>query len=621
MLKRILVLCLAISPVWAEIQVEMLNAPADGWSKQVDNVWRLRIKDAVKTYRALTEPGLGELDQDVRFYLAVNAEEAKQIAPQEKYKSFILNFDGKQQITTVKTKPYSAMASALAMVQMQELAKSQLNQTHEWLRFGTAAWIAIEVLAKHSDQTVESSLQSMTYWLRNTKETPDPASFINGRDGLGKKTGFSNTAILMTYHLKTQLGDKYFPALSAYLRQAGKPGFDANQAFEQHFDRSVDAFLQSYQQWAVKIKNEQLAHKNPIPAASGYATLDQTERYPLEDDAARKGLASYIKARAPKALALSSRGAWSYRLDSVDAMEQALTACRRHDPVSCRLYAVDDAVVYQPPIPGEAKIEVRMASLGDDGWTEAVREKFRPIALQATEALRKLVRDQMGLGLDETVRVHLASGTDDYTRVLQEELGMSEQNANDFSILSGGMANGRGQIAIPVLTGYTNAGLMERVAKTPAHEIVHELQGQIAKRYKGFHSPAWILEGSANLLAYEAVEAAKLPDSEELTKKAWHKKNVEWYQRDGSLQPEEIQEPEGVAWKRFMSKRRGPYELAGLMVYRLQEKVGDGFYKAWVNYYQLAGVKGQKEEAAFEQSFGMTREVFFADFKEWAKKL
>lgn len=615
---RTLILALFTLPAWAEVSVEMLKPAENPWSRQVDNVYRFRLKDTIRTYQELFEPALGELKQDMNFLLATTAEEAKQTGGKS---SFIVNFDGKQSSATLKSKPYGTAIGILSAKRMDELAGRNLQQTHEWLRVGSVSWISFEVMEKRGAVTVDEVVQSQIGWLRETAEAPSPADFLDKKSDQGKKKGFSQTAILMTHHLKSQMGQNFWPKLAAYLRAAAKPDFNIDLAFEQHFGMTPAVFLQSYLAWAAEMKAAQYQHKQAIPPASGFALLEQIDRYPLERESSRKLYEKYRKARAPKALAISTRGSSAFSSDRGNAMEMALKTCRQYDPVSCRLYAVDDVVVYQPPIPGQAMVEVRMASLGDDGWTQGVRERYLPVVQGATEALRKLLLEKTGTGLDETVRVHLVSGTDDYTRVLQDELGLNEQNANDSSVNSGGMSNGKGQIAVPFFTGYSAASLMDTAAKTAAHEIVHEWQHQQSRDYTGFKVPVWITEGSADLLAYEAIEAAKLPDTKEITKKAWLKKGTSWFKSDGSLQPEEILMPNGKEWHQLTSKRRGNYQLAGLMAYRLQEISGERFYSSLSQYFTLAGQTGQQEEAAFEQSFGLSRAAFLENYKAWVKTL
>ena len=617
---RALILALFTLPAWAEVKVEMLNPPENAWSKQVDNVYRLKLKETVKAYQTLVEPAFGELRQDMDLLLATNAEEIKQKIPEGK-SALIVNFDGKQSSVTIKSKPYISTIATLSEKQMGELAGGNLKQTHEWLRIGAAAWISSEVMETRGAGSATEVLQSQITWLRESEDAPDAADFLSKKNEQAKKKGFTQTAILMTYHLKSQMGSKFWSAFAAYLREAAKPEFKANQAFEHRFGMTPEVFLQGYQTWIAQIKTAQYQHNQPVPPASGFATLEQADRYPLDGESSRKLYEKYLKARKPKALAISTRGSSALSSDRENAMALALKNCQQYDPVSCRLYAVDDVVVYQAPQAGQAKIEVRMASFGDDGWTRDVREKFMPIAERSTEALRKLLLDKTGTGLDETVRVHLASGTDDYTRALQDELGLSDQNANDSSERTGGMANGRGQIAVAFRNDVSTATLMERASKVPAHEIVHEWQNQQSRRYKGFKVPVWITEGTADLLAYEAIEAAKIPDTEDLTKKSWLKKCTDWYNRDGTLQAEEILMPNGKEWHQLTSKRRGNYQLAGLMVHRLREISGNQFHKALAQYFSLASQPGQKEETAFEQSFGLSRAAFLDNYKAWVKTL
>ncbi|MGE0627853.1 MAG: alpha/beta hydrolase family protein [Hyphomicrobiaceae bacterium] len=85
---------------------------------------------------------------------------------------------------------------------------------------------------------------------------------------------------------------------------------------------------------------------SPLPA-SGYAQLDDIEKVPHITEASRiRGYSQFLKADVPRAFALAPSGAWSWRRGP-KAADEALANCRKRAHMPCRLYAVDDRVVWK----------------------------------------------------------------------------------------------------------------------------------------------------------------------------------------------------------------------------------------------------------------------------------
>jgi dienelactone hydrolase len=88
-------------------------------------------------------------------------------------------------------------------------------------------------------------------------------------------------------------------------------------------------------------------HDAPVPAATAFAPLAQERALPQAKQAGQDGYLKYLDAEAPKAYALSPNGAWAYSSARSSAMRTALERCNEFaKDHSCRLYAVDDAVVW-----------------------------------------------------------------------------------------------------------------------------------------------------------------------------------------------------------------------------------------------------------------------------------
>lgn len=101
---------------------------------------------------------------------------------------------------------------------------------------------------------------------------------------------------------------------------------------------------------AVRYPNLPSGLAGAVPAASGYARIDDLQALPGRDAKLQSDYAEYLRSASPKAFAVSGRGQWGWQAMRTDAIAIALRRCRdfaRDD--SCSLYAADDVVVWQRP--------------------------------------------------------------------------------------------------------------------------------------------------------------------------------------------------------------------------------------------------------------------------------
>jgi dienelactone hydrolase len=84
----------------------------------------------------------------------------------------------------------------------------------------------------------------------------------------------------------------------------------------------------------------------PSPPPSGFAALEAIDAIPYIMDGGRKGYAIFLTRDLPRAFAISSGGAWAWSNGGEDPVKRALENCKRHAKGDCRLYAVDDSVVW-----------------------------------------------------------------------------------------------------------------------------------------------------------------------------------------------------------------------------------------------------------------------------------
>jgi dienelactone hydrolase len=82
------------------------------------------------------------------------------------------------------------------------------------------------------------------------------------------------------------------------------------------------------------------------PKPTGYATLDAVAAVPFVDENGRAGYRNFLHQYSSRAFAVSDSGAWSWAEGGDDPMSVALAGCQKQSNDPCRLYAVDDAVVW-----------------------------------------------------------------------------------------------------------------------------------------------------------------------------------------------------------------------------------------------------------------------------------
>jgi dienelactone hydrolase len=97
-----------------------------------------------------------------------------------------------------------------------------------------------------------------------------------------------------------------------------------------------------------------LAEDKPI-AKSDFAALDNVDAIPYLKDKGRDAYRVFLGKSSPKAFAVSSSGAWSWAEEGDDPEQRVLANCQNSSQQPCKLYAVDDYVVWtdkpsEPPV-------------------------------------------------------------------------------------------------------------------------------------------------------------------------------------------------------------------------------------------------------------------------------
>ena len=89
----------------------------------------------------------------------------------------------------------------------------------------------------------------------------------------------------------------------------------------------------------------EIAEDAPIPR-SGFAALDDIDSVPFLRQRGREAYRAFLAKSTPRAFAVSPSGAWSWAEEGEDPVGRVLMACQASSGQPCRLYAVDDYVVW-----------------------------------------------------------------------------------------------------------------------------------------------------------------------------------------------------------------------------------------------------------------------------------
>lgn len=84
----------------------------------------------------------------------------------------------------------------------------------------------------------------------------------------------------------------------------------------------------------------------PTPARTGFAQVDDVKAVPFLSENGRRAYAEYLTKLTPRAFAVSPSGAWTWAEEGEDPDGRALATCSAKSKEPCRLYSVDDYVVW-----------------------------------------------------------------------------------------------------------------------------------------------------------------------------------------------------------------------------------------------------------------------------------
>ena len=87
------------------------------------------------------------------------------------------------------------------------------------------------------------------------------------------------------------------------------------------------------------------------PEATGYAAIDSVDAVPFIDEAGRRAYRTFLQQLPSRAFAVSDSGAWSWAEGGDNPMAVAVANCQNRSTDPCKLYAVDDTVVWSERSP------------------------------------------------------------------------------------------------------------------------------------------------------------------------------------------------------------------------------------------------------------------------------
>lgn len=120
-----------------------------------------------------------------------------------------------------------------------------------------------------------------------------------------------------------------------------------------------------------------VAEDPPVPRTD-FAVIDDIDSVPFLRERGREAYRAFLSKSSPRAFAVSPSGAWSWAEEGEDPVGRVLSACQANSRQPCKLYAVDDYVVWSESVPvpanlaGNTSMEERQPSV-DPGLTASLR--------------------------------------------------------------------------------------------------------------------------------------------------------------------------------------------------------------------------------------------------------
>jgi dienelactone hydrolase len=94
----------------------------------------------------------------------------------------------------------------------------------------------------------------------------------------------------------------------------------------------------------------------PMPQATNFAKIEDVESVPFLSENGKRAYAEYLTKMTPRAFAVSPSGAWCWAEEGEAPEARALATCSAKSDKPCRLYSVDEHVVWNPDLAEKAAV-------------------------------------------------------------------------------------------------------------------------------------------------------------------------------------------------------------------------------------------------------------------------
>ena len=94
----------------------------------------------------------------------------------------------------------------------------------------------------------------------------------------------------------------------------------------------------------------------PVPQPTNFASIDNVDAVPFLSENGKRAYKDYLTKMTPRAFAVSASGGWCWAEEGEDPEARALAACSAKSDAPCRLYSVDEHVVWNPDLAEKAAV-------------------------------------------------------------------------------------------------------------------------------------------------------------------------------------------------------------------------------------------------------------------------
>ena len=105
----------------------------------------------------------------------------------------------------------------------------------------------------------------------------------------------------------------------------------------------VDKFLAHV---GMPVREVYAVSEQPPQRKTNYAALDDAAAIPYVPERGRDQYRAFLKKDSPRAFAVSTSGAWGWAEEGENTNERALAACNTASQIPCKLYTVDNDIVW-----------------------------------------------------------------------------------------------------------------------------------------------------------------------------------------------------------------------------------------------------------------------------------